>query len=303
MIKLSNCMNMKIGLLFAFVILFLISCQEDPEVRELDEDTIEEIEDSDDMRLPIELFLSGDYTCDIKSVDVESWGYTIHFDGTECPNSVKLFGEVQITRVNDKPWEDAGAIYEIKYFNFESRKDNQMTDSLKKVVMKTTINGTETMINVSGGEIGEFLNGTTTTRLIRKLKAKNLSIEFNGNFRGTRYVNRLQTKEYIKNQDEVTQVSYGDTLIHSIPNVMEWGINSYDAEFFTEIDEPIVKTFCGERWKITAGKKIRHSQRSPRTNTYGVTKEGLTDNSCNAYGFLVSWVNNKGEAKQKIYKY
>ncbi len=284
------------------LILGLFGCDPDIEISPIDDEVAEQIEQSNDMMLPIELFLAGTYPCDIKNVDIEPSGYTIYFDGSDCSSSVKQFGEIHITKVNGKEWKEEGAILEVRYLNFSAKKDPQKTDSLKRTVKETTLNGVETMINISGGDINEFFSGKTS-RLKRRILSTNLSVEYNENLNGRRFYNKNLIKEFINEGGVAKQVSSADTTVNDLINVTEWGTNGYDDEFFTTITKPIVKTFCGQRWILTSGEKVRYGKRSPRTNIYGVNDDGNLQENCNAYGFLVSWTNNQGEAKRRIYRY
>ncbi len=268
-------------------------------------------DDPDYMDLAFELILEGSNTselCGITHIDSAKNSYHIYFDKDSCSGKIKRDGEIEIALVSGDDWSDKDAEMKISYLNYEIEVLGQEGSGPKNFFSKRTLTGVHNVVNVSGGVMSDFLDGTIEF-LERKTTAKNLSVTFNDNALAQRY-DEVSIREFRKEGDVTTLVSRGDTTINNYTNVQEWGVDVYNQRFYRVIEEPIEKTLCDndKRWRFTKGTKVIYSlnqfgEAEIRHKVFGVNQSGEPDGTCACYGFKIILEKSNGQIEETVYKY
>lgn len=283
--------------------LFLLMACHSNDIDAVVDDDNDDGEDND-LALSVELILEGsnfDELCGISRIDSAGNNYHLYFDRNLCTGNVKRSGEIAVTLVKGKDWSEAMAEMEIAYVDFTFEKVGQLPGGDKKYFGKRTLNGKETVVNLTGQTLADFRDKKTDL-LKRRITNNNLHIVYNDNPRPLVY-NKVAIREVQRANGEETILVKGDTSVLGHDQVFEWGVDRENQRFFNIIAQPLIRTLCDDRWIMTTGEKIRFSSTATKHTFYGVDQSGNTVGTCNAYGFKEQWLGTDGSEQTIIYRY
>lgn len=192
---------------------------------------------------------------------------TVTFNGNNCAGTYYRTGSIKISIPEGMRWRNPGAAVSI---SFQAVKLKRVADN--KTI---TINGTQTVTNVSGGLL---INLPVMQSIVHTITSDNMSITFDDNTQRTWHVARKRTFTY--NNGVVLRIS-GIGTVGSATNVAEWGSNRLGHAFTTAIQEPVTfRQDCNGR--LTSG-QIKHDGFGTSTVTFGLNANG-EPTSCPASG-------------------
>lgn len=185
---------------------------------------------------------------------------TITYSGNNCAGTHARSGSIKVTLPNDMRWRNAGAAITVAFQNLTLTRlsDNK----------HITINGTQTLTNVSGGLL---INLPTLQTIVHTITSSNMSITFDGGAQRSWNISRMQTFTY--DNGVVLKVSgTGDVLSGSSAHLAEWGTNRFGHAFSTAIREALTfRQDCNGR--LTAG-EIIHEGVGTSDVTFGLNAAG-----------------------------
>lgn len=183
---------------------------------------------------------------------------TVTYDGNNCAGTYYRTGSIKISAPKDMRWRNAGATITV---TFQNVKLKRLADN--KTI---TINGTQTITNVSGGLL---VNLSSLPSIVHTITSSNMSITFDDNTQRTWNVSRKRTFTF--NNGVVLKIT-GTGTSGTATNLAEWGTNRLGHAFTTAITEPLTfRQDCGGR--LTSG-QIRHEGVGTSTVTFGLNAAG-----------------------------
>ena len=215
---------------------------------------------------------------------------TITYNGNNCFGTHHRSGVVVLSMPAGTRWKNAGANITLNFQNFKIKR---LTDN-----KSITINGSQTLTNVSGGLMMQLpmLGNITHT-----VSSSNMSIKFDDNTQRTWQIARKRVFTY--NNGVVMTIS-GNHTIGNNTGVAEWGINRFGHAFTTSISQPLVfRQDCLGR--LTSG-EIRHEGFATATATFGLNSAGSPTTCPGAgatYYFKLSWTGPGGNSQSVILPY
>lgn len=214
---------------------------------------------------------------------------TVTFNGNNCAGTFYRTGSIKISIPEGLRWRNAGAAISI---SFQSLKLKRISDN--KTI---TINGTQTVTNVSGGLL---INLPTLQSIVHTITSDNMSISFDDNTQRTWHIARKRTFTF--NNGVVLRIS-GTGTVGSATNLAEWGTNRLGHAFTTAIQEPVTfRQDCNGR--LTSG-QIKHEGFGTSTVTFGLNANG-EPTSCPASGSFylkLVWTGASGTPRTVIKPY
>ena len=282
--------------------ILMASCHSDDMDAALDDDSDDG--DDNDLALSVELLLEGsnfENLCGISRIDSVGNNYHLYFDRDLCTDNIKRSGEIAVALVKGIDWAEEHAEMEITYVDFTFEKVGQQTGGDKKYFSKRTMNGKETVVNLTGQTLSDFLQKKTDL-LKRRITNRNVYVRYNDNPTPLIY-NKTAIREVARTAGRETITLKGDTSVLGHDQVFEWGTDRDNQRFFNVITQPLIKTLCDERWIITSGEKTRFGNTSTKHTFYGVDAAGNPNGSCDAYGFKEQWIGTDGSEQTIIYRY
>jgi len=180
---------------------------------------------------------------------------TITYNGFNCNGTRTRTGVVKISIPSTVRWKDAGAVLTINVLNL---KITRVSDG-----KSITINGTQTITNVTGGLLRNLASIGTLTH---KIASTGMTLTFdNGSVRSWQ-IAKQRVFSYNNGIVITTTGTYSD---NGITGIAEWGTNRFGNAFITSITQPlVVRQDCD--FRLTAG-QVTHS----RLVTTGVVTFGL----------------------------
>jgi phage-related protein len=205
----------------------------------------------------------------------------ITYNGLTCNGKRNRTGKIEIKTKVGMHWEQAGATVIYKYVDF--------TVTRVATGKSVKLNGTKTFVNVNGGHRWQV--GTIISSFIERISGSMQAIFDNGSSR-TWNVARQVTYTGTPGKFIMTIDGFGSA--GNYQNLVTWGINRQNEEFFTQISQSIVcKQTCD--WDATSGIKIHQipSDNKSATLTFGFTvnNEAITGDDCPAR-YRVDWQRN-----------
>lgn len=183
---------------------------------------------------------------------------TITYNGNNCQGTTLRTGSVVISMAKDARWKNAGTAITL---SFQSLKIKRLSDN-----KSITINGTQTITNVSGGLL---LQLAALPNIVHTITSSNMSITFDDGTQRTWQVARKRTFTY---SNGVVLTITGIGTSGNLTNVAEWGTNRYGHAFTTSITGPLVfRQDCSGR--LTAG-EIKHEGFATAMATFGLNASG-----------------------------
>ncbi len=107
---------------------------------------------------------------DSSAVSSDTITYTVIFNGPNCDGTASRSGQIQIRKDVTRPWKNAGSMVIVIFQNF--RVVNSFTTDT------VTVNGKETLENLSGGKLSQLGNGLT---FVSHRDWGVVNVTFNGN--------------------------------------------------------------------------------------------------------------------------
>ncbi len=214
---------------------------------------------------------------------------TITYNATNCAGTHLRTGTIVLSMPAGVRWKNAGAAITVTFQNFKVKRlaDNK----------SITINGSQTLTNVSGGSIRQLTSLQTITHTII---SSNMAIAFDDNTQRTWQVARKRVFTY--NNGGVMTI-HGIGTNGSTINAAEWGANRFGHPFTTSITQPIVvRQDCN--FRITAG-EIKHQGFATATVTFGLNAGG-TPTACplnSNYFYKLTWTGPAGNSSSVVLPY
>lgn len=214
---------------------------------------------------------------------------TITYNGNNCAGTHYRTGSILVTALKDMRWKNAGAAITITFQNLKLRR---LSDN--KTI---TLNGTQTITNVSGGLLINLPNLQT---IVHTITSSNMSITFDDNTQRNWNIARKRTFSF--DNGLVLRIS-GIGTVGSATNVAEWGTNRLGHAFATAISEPLTfRQDCEGR--LTSG-QIRHEGVGSSVVTFGLNANGEATACPRAghYYYKLTWTGSNGLSRTVIKPY
>jgi phage-related protein len=205
----------------------------------------------------------------------------ITYNGLTCNGKYNRTGKIEIKKKVGTHWEQAGATVICKYVDF--------TVTRISTGKSVKLNGTKTFVNVNGGHRWQV--GTIISSYVERISGSMQAMFENGTSR-TWNVARKVTYTGKAGQFIMTIDGFGSA--GSYQNLVTWGTNRQDEEFYTQISQSIVcKQTCD--WNATSGIKIHQipSDNKSATLTFGYNdnNEPIIGNECPTR-YRIDWQRN-----------
>ena len=218
-------------------------------------------------------------TCGIiPAIDTSAntWTLTLTYNGNDCFNQNFRTGTIILSTPARSRWKNAGSTVTVTLQNFKIKRlaDNK----------SITLNGTQTLTNVSGGLLANLASVQSITHTIT---SSNMSITFDDNTQRTWQVAKKRVFTY--NNGAVMTV-HGIGTNGNITNAAEWGTNRFGHAFTTSITQPlVVRQDCN--FRLTEG-EVKHQGFATATVTFGLNASGAPT-TCPAgngtYYYKLTW--------------
>jgi len=222
--------------------------------------------------------------------------YEIDYFGTEANNTKKRSGGDSI-HLNTIPWGTAGSIATLTFGDINN-KAYEVTFVNNNT--SVTLTGTATLIYISGGLLQNLTSGDS---IVVHIKAS-ISYTYNDNATQVQLYtwNFNQVRSFTKSDTIIYAGARGDTNIKSFTNVGSWGLNRYGDSCYSTITTTIEQNISNLTlaYNPLSGKDVIENIAEPILSTYGVNQQGLAQASGTPYGFIITWINNGGQAQNVI---
>lgn len=184
---------------------------------------------------------------------------TITYNGSNCAGSRTRTGVVVLSMPSSVRWKDAGAVLTVDYQNL---KITRMGDN-----KSLTINGTQTITNVTGGNLWQL---STAGTIIHTISSNNMSVKFDNNTIRTWQVGVKRTFTY---NNGIVISTTGTHANGTKTNISQWGTNRFGHSFETAIAEPLViRQDCD--FRVTGGKVEHNGLAATAAVTFGLDATG-----------------------------
>ena len=181
-------------------------------------------------------------TIDSTAVINDTITFFITYDGLNCNQTRFRTGKVEVKKQVGTQWHDAGATVIVKYIDLHITK----VATGKSI----TLNGTKTFQNVTGGFIWQL--GTQYTSIVHKVWGA-VEATFDDNTTRTWNIARQRTFTGTVGALVMTINGFGTSGAHE--NLVVWGLNRQEEEFYSQIIEPVVhKELCD--WNPCTGVRV-----------------------------------------------
>jgi hypothetical protein len=183
---------------------------------------------------------------------------TIVYDGTKCWGNRTRTGTIVITMPVNEHWKDAGATATV---NIQALKITRLRDS-KSIVL----NGTKTIVNVSGGLLKDLAGLQTITHTI----SGSLKIDFDNGTTRTWNVSKQRVFTYDNGIVITTTGTYSDGTNN---NIAEWGTDRFGESFTSLISVPkVIRQDCD--YRLVSGQNTVILSKGTAVITYGLDSNG-----------------------------
>ena len=218
----------------------------------------------------------------------------ITYNGNSCDGLRTRTGVITIQLTSGTHWKDVGSTLTLTYTNYKVT----VISSGKS----TTLNGTHTITNVTGGIVNHIGNSPNPSTIVRKIRANNMSITFDDGTVRTWSAARKRT--WTGSGGVVNSLTIeGDTTLASVANTEVWGINRSGNAFTTVMNNPlVVNVGCGW-WKPVSGMKTHSFNSRVSTITFGTDASGNIVSSGCPNNYIINWTSPTGVAKYYIGTY
>ncbi len=198
--------------------------------------------------------------------------YTITFNGLNCAGTKFKTGKLIVKKNVLTPWSQALTTVSIR---FDSLKVTKVSNGIWVIM-----NGTKTFQNVSGGLVKNLIPGSSP--VVQKVIGS-IQATFNDNTTRTWYVARQlsYSGNYATHELLLSLTGFGNENGYS--NLVVWGVNRHNENFYTQITQAIVlRQSCG--WDAISGIKKHQipSDNKSATITFGFDNlnQPITGTAC-----------------------
>jgi len=205
----------------------------------------------------------------------------ITYDGLSCNGRRFRTGQVQIRKQVNTHWGMEGASVNVRYIDF----------SVTRVGTGQTIviNSNKTFTNVTGGFI--FMLGHNNFTTLTHRVEGSMVVNFGNNT--TRIWNVARQRTYTGTRGTLVLTVDGFGTSGEYSNLVVWGTNRNNEEFYTQINQPVVfKQVC--EWNPVSGIKVHQIPAASKsaTVTFGFdsNNQPVTGDDCPTH-YKVDWVN------------
>ncbi len=176
---------------------------------------------------------------------------TINYDGTNCTNTKRKLGVVELSIPINQKWKDVGSILTI---NIKNLIVTRLSDN-----KKTIFNGVFTIKNVTGGLLK---NNASFGSIIHDINSiGGITVEFSNSTKRLWYVSKRRTFSY---DNAIVISSIGTHTDGDISGISEWGFSRNGRFFVSSIINPmIVRSDCD--YRIVSG-EISHERLNGKLN-------------------------------------
>lgn len=214
---------------------------------------------------------------------------TITFNGLDCSGQHTRTGSVVVSMPSNMHWKNAGAVLTVTYNNV---KITRVSDN-----KSITINGTQTITNVTGGLLFNLPNVQT---IVHTISSSNMSITFDNNTQRQWQIARKRTFTY---DNGIVIKTTGNHTDGNNTRIAEWGTNRFGHAFVTSITEPLtIRQSCS--FRLTSG-RIEHTGFASSVVTFGLDAQGNAT-ACPGTGhyyFKLVWTGPNGNSQTVILPY
>jgi hypothetical protein len=215
---------------------------------------------------------------------------TIVYDGTKCWGNRTRTGTIVITMPVSQHWKDVGATATV---NIQALKITRLRDN-KSIVL----NGTKTIVNVSGGLLKDLAGLQTITHTING----SLKIDFNNGTSRTWNVSKQRVFTYDNGIVITTTGTYSDGTNN---NIAEWGTDRFGDSFTSLISAPkVIRQDCD--YRLVSGQNTVILSKGIAVITYGLDSNG-DPTGCpgldGTYYFKLVYTANNGKVYTIIWPY
>lgn len=221
-------------------------------------------------------------TLDSTDVANDTITYYITYDGLSCDGKRFRTGQVEIKKQVGTYFGQEGATLLIRHIDFTIKK----TGTNRTIIL----NGSKTFTNVTGGYLFMLglANGPDT--IIHRVSGTNEVTFTNGTSRS--WTIARQRTFTVQNETLVVTVEGFGTAAYYV-NLVTWGVNRNEEQFYTQISQPVVyKEAC--EWNPVSGIKVHWlpevEKRATVTFGYDSNNQLITGSECPTH-FKVDWVN------------
>ncbi len=205
----------------------------------------------------------------------------ITYNGLNCNETRNRTGKIEIKKKVGTNWHKAGATVVFRYINFTITR--VATNS------SVTLNGTKTLVNVNGGI--RWMVGTYIDSYVEKVSGTMQASFDNG---GSRTWNVARQLTYTGTPGQLILAVDGFGTAGSYNNLVVWGTNRMNEEFYTQITQSVVhKEVCNA--DPVSGIKIHQipSDSKSATITFGFNdnNEPIVGDECPTR-YRVDWQKN-----------
>ncbi len=214
---------------------------------------------------------------------------TVTYNGNNCQGTTFRTGSVVISMPREAKWKNAGAAITV---TFQGLKIKRLSDN-----KSITINGTQTITNVSGGLLLQLPN---LQNIVHTITSSNMSITFDDGTQRTWQVARKRTFTY---SGGVVLTITGIGTSGNLTNVAEWGTNRFGHAFTTSITGPLIfRQDCSGR--LTSG-EIKHEGFATATVKFGLNANGevTTCPGTGKYYYRLTWTGPNGNSATALFPY
>ncbi len=213
---------------------------------------------------------------------------TITYNGLNCNGTRSRTGNITITTAAGVKWKTAGAQLTIAYNNLAITRvsDGKMI----------TINGSETITNVSGGLLRNLSSLGTITHTI----SSSMTIAFDN---GTQRTWNIAKQRVFTYNNGIVISTTGTHTDGTTSGISDWGINRLGDAFQIAITSPmVIRQDCN--FRLVSGGQVDTKLIRTITITYGLDANGnpVTCPSTSFYMKLV-WTNAAGNTVTLIQPY
>ena len=214
---------------------------------------------------------------------------TIVYDGTNCWGNRTRTGTVIISMPKGQHWKDVGATATITV--------DTLTITRKRDGKTIVINGTKTIVNVSGGLLKDLATLQTITHTING----SLKVSFTNGSTSTWNVSKKRVFTYDNGIVITTTGTYSDG---TDDNIAEWGTNRFGESFKSLISAPkVIRQDCD--FRLVSGQNTVITNKGTGVITYGLDSNG-DPTGCpgtGSYYFKLVWSGSNGKTYTIIWPY
>jgi hypothetical protein len=214
---------------------------------------------------------------------------TITYTGADCLNGHSRTGVVTLSMPIGAHWKNAGTTLTVTYQNL---KITRLSDN-----KSITINGTHTIVNVSGGLL---INLPTLQSITHTINSSSMTITFDDGTQRSWQVARKRVYTFVNNELIIT-IS-GNHTEGTNTQIAEWGTNRFGHAFTTSITQPLVIR-SGCNFRLTAG-QITHQGFATITGTFGLDLNGNPTTCPTGFFYVkITWTGPGGVVRTAILPY